>query len=107
MDVIKDLYTIIKERKEQKIEGSYTNYLFEKGTDKILKKVGEECTEVIVASKNDDKNELVNETCDLIYHMLVLLANSNIPIDDIEKELLERRKKIGNKKNERKEIQTY
>lgn len=83
------LMELIKERKTQKIEGSYTSYLFEKGLDKILKKIGEESSEVIIAAKNDRK-EAVYEISDLIYHMLVLMAEMNIEIKDIIKELASR-----------------
>ena len=70
-DVIKGLYEVIETRKENPQEGSYTCYLFEKGTDKILKKVGEEAAEVIIAAKNGVKEDTVNEICDLTYHLLV------------------------------------
>lgn len=102
--VLEDLYEIIKNRKNTGEEGSYTKYLFEKGTDKILKKVGEECTEVIIASKGNDKQEIVNEICDLAYHILVLMADQNINIEEVENELINRRNKINNFKGERKEI---
>ena len=102
--VLEDLYEIIKNRKNTGEEGSYTKYLFEKGTDKILKKVGEECTEVIIASKGNDKQEIVNEICDLAYHILVLMADQNIDIKEIENELIKRRNKINNFKGERKDI---
>lgn len=102
--VLEDLYEIIKDRKIYGEEGSYTKYLFEKGTDKILKKVGEECTEVIIAAKGNDKQELVNEVCDLAYHILVLMADKNINIEEVENELVNRRNKINNFKGERKEI---
>lgn len=92
--MLESLYNEIVERKEQPKEGSYTNYLFDKGLDKILKKVGEETTEVIIAAKNDQK-ELVYETADLVYHMLVLLAEKNIPLTDIEKELGKRQGKLS------------
>ncbi|SMC25739.1 phosphoribosyl-ATP pyrophosphatase [Clostridium acidisoli DSM 12555] len=104
-EVIEELYETILNRKSKPLEGSYTNYLFEKGVDKILKKVGEECTETIVAAKNGDKVELVNEVCDLTYHLLVLLANEDIELKDIENELQQRELKTGNKKPERKEIE--
>lgn len=77
-------------RKETMKEGSYTTYLFEKGTDKILKKVGEECTEVIVATKNDDKQETIFEIADLLYHLMVLMIDRGISLDDIERELASR-----------------
>ncbi len=100
--VLNELYEIIKERKAEPQEGSYTSYLFEKGLDKILKKVGEECTETIIASKGADKNEVVLEICDLSYHLLVLMAELSIDIKDVESELQNRRAKIGNLKNIRK-----
>lgn len=100
--VLNELYEIIKERKSEPQEGSYTSYLFEKGLDKILKKVGEECTETIIASKGEDKNEVVLEICDLSYHLLVLMAELDIDIKDVEAELQNRRAKIGNLKNIRK-----
>ena len=71
---LNELYEIIKNRKAQPKEGSYTNYLFDKGLDKILKKVGEEATEVVIAAKNEDPQELIYETADVLYHLLVLLA---------------------------------
>lgn len=71
---LNELYEIIKNRKAQPKEGSYTNYLFDKGLDKILKKVGEEATEVVIAAKNKDPQELIYETADVLYHLLVLLA---------------------------------
>ncbi len=98
INVLVDLYEIIKERKETKEEGSYTCYLFEKGLDKILKKCGEECSEMIIASKNNDNDELKNEICDLLYHMLVLMANQNLDIAEVSAVLEERRAKIGNLK---------
>ena len=83
------LMELIKGRKNNKVEGSYTSYLFEKGLDKILKKIGEESSEVIIAAKNDRK-ETIYEISDLIYHMLVLMAEMNIEIKDIIKELASR-----------------
>ena len=74
-DAINELYDVIEDRMENPIEGSYTNYLFEKGLDKILKKVGEESSETIIAAKNNSKEELVLEMSDLTYHLLVLMAN--------------------------------
>ena len=77
-------------RKEEKKEGSYTTYLFEKGTDKILKKVGEECTEVIIAAKGDDKRETIYEIADLCYHVMVLMIQMGISLEDIHRELSSR-----------------
>lgn len=98
------LFEVVLDRKNNGSEGSYTNYLFEKGLDKILKKVGEECTEVVIASKNDNKEEQICEICDLAYHVLVLMAELGISMDEIKVELGKRREKINNFKGERKEI---
>ena len=103
--VVDDLYKIIQHRKKSGEEGSYTKYLFDKGTDKILKKVGEECTEVIIAAKGNEKQELVNEICDLAYHILVLMADQDVNIEEVKNELINRRNKINNFKGERKEIE--
>lgn len=90
-EILEDLYSLIKERKNNPKEGSYTNYLFEKGLDKILKKVGEETSEVIIGAKNKNKEELVYELSDLIYHMLVLMVNEEVTIEDIKNELEKRK----------------
>lgn len=84
------LFDLIKGRKTDKKEGSYTTYLFEKGLDKILKKVGEECTEVIIASKAEDKKETIYEIADLAYHVMVLMIEQGITLEDIHKELASR-----------------
>ncbi|MBQ9936874.1 MAG: bifunctional phosphoribosyl-AMP cyclohydrolase/phosphoribosyl-ATP diphosphatase HisIE [Oscillospiraceae bacterium] len=84
------LFELIKGRKTEKKEGSYTTYLFEKGIDKILKKVGEECTEVIIAGKADDKKETIYEIADLYYHVMVLMIEMGISIEDIFNELKSR-----------------
>ena len=84
------LMKLIEGRKTDKKEGSYTTYLFEKGIDKILKKVGEECTEVIIAAKADDKKETVYEISDLCYHVMVLMIEMGISLEDIHKELASR-----------------
>lgn len=84
------LMELIRGRKTEKKEGSYTTYLFEKGMDKILKKVGEESTEVIVAAKNNDKNETVYEISDLCYHVMVLMIEMGISLEDIFRELASR-----------------
>jgi phosphoribosyl-ATP pyrophosphohydrolase/phosphoribosyl-AMP cyclohydrolase len=91
-NVVDFLYDLILRRREEMPEGSYTTYLFEEGIDKILKKVGEESAEVIIASKNDPDQELVYETADLVYHMLVLLAARGIEPDQIREELKKRHK---------------
>jgi len=89
--VLHELYSIIEERKEQRPEGSYTTYLFNSGLDKILKKVGEEATETVIAAKNDD-GRLASETADLLYHLMVLLVERGVPLGEISRELKERRK---------------
>ena len=85
-----DLMELIRGRKNEKKEGSYTTYLFEKGIDKILKKVGEECTEVIIAGKADDKAETIYEISDLAYHIMVLMIQMGISLEDIHRELASR-----------------
>ena len=89
--ILNDLYAVIQERKLNPVEGSYTNYLFAKGQDKILKKIGEEATETVIASKNNDKEEILYEMGDLWYHCLVLLAYHNISPDELFGELMNRR----------------
>ena len=101
---ISDLYDVILKRKTEGEEGSYTRYLFEKGTDKILKKVGEECTEVIISCKEDNKKEQINEICDLTYHLLVLMAQMDISVEEVSEELAKRGSKINNFKGERKPV---
>lgn len=97
-EVLYELYDVILDRKQNPKEGSYTNYLFDKGLDKILKKVGEEATESIIAAKNHDKNEIVYELSDLLYHISVLLAEKEITWDDVLGELKKRELKQGNLK---------
>lgn len=87
---IEGLAKLLEGRKRDKPEGSYTTYLFEKGIDKILKKVGEECTEVIIAAKADDKRETVYEIADLAYHVLVLMTEMGITLEDVHRELASR-----------------
>lgn len=99
------LYETIKDRKDSGEEGSYTSYLFEKGTEKILKKVGEECTEVIIATLSQTKNDQVNELGDLFYHLFVLMVQKGITMEDVETELASRSKKTHNLKAERKPIE--
>lgn len=98
MDYIRNDYQTILDRREDQQEGSYTCYLFEKGIDKILKKVGEECTEMVIAAKNGVKEETVGEICDLIYHTLVMMVDQNITIEDVEEVLKKRAEKAGNLK---------
>ncbi|MBR5447550.1 MAG: bifunctional phosphoribosyl-AMP cyclohydrolase/phosphoribosyl-ATP diphosphatase HisIE, partial [Clostridia bacterium] len=87
---LESLMKMLEGRKNEKKEGSYTTYLFEKGIDKILKKVGEECTEVIIAGKADDKAETVYEIADLAYHVMVLMLQMGISLEDIHRELASR-----------------
>ena len=92
------LYKVVLDRRANPQEGSYTCYLFDKGLDKILKKVGEECAETIIAAKNDVTAETVGEIADLIYHLMVMMAEKGIPLDDVLAELDRRALKIGNLK---------
>ena len=87
---LQSLMKMLEGRKTEKKEGSYTTYLFEKGIDKILKKVGEECTEVIIAGKADDKKETIYEIADLAYHVMVLMLQMGISLEDIHRELASR-----------------
>ena len=87
---LEGLMEMLVGRKIEKKEGSYTTYLFEKGIDKILKKVGEECTEVIIAGKGNDKKETIYEIADLVYHVMVLMIEMGISLDDVQKELASR-----------------
>ena len=81
------LYQLLQERNARRPEGSYTTYLFEKGLDKILKKVGEECTEVIIAGKAQDQKETIYEIADLMYHVMVLMVEPGISVDQVMEEL--------------------
>ncbi len=87
---LESLYQLLEERKKELPEGSYTTYLFQKGMDKILKKVGEEATEVIIAGKNRDKKEAVYEIADLAYHVMVMMAQMEISVEDVRTELASR-----------------
>jgi phosphoribosyl-ATP pyrophosphohydrolase/phosphoribosyl-AMP cyclohydrolase len=93
--LLAELYELVEQRERERPEGSYTTYLFDKGLDKILKKVGEESAETIIAAKNDDAKQLVAETADLLYHLLVMLVARNIKLDDVREELVQRRKRGG------------
>lgn len=99
------LYQTILARKQQGEEGSYTSYLFEKGEQKILKKIGEECTEVVIASLQQSKEDQINEISDLLYHVSVLMVEKGITMEDINTELAKRSEKTHNKKAERKPIE--
>ncbi len=89
--IVDELYALLKTRKEEPKEGSYTSYLFNEGLDKILKKVGEETSEIIIGAKNQDKENTVNEIADLTYHMLVMMVNESITPAEIKAALKERR----------------
>ncbi len=90
-DVFQGVYDVIVDRRENPKEGSYTNYLFDKGIDKILKKVGEETTEVVIGAKNEGKDEIVYEISDLLYHLMVLMVEKGATWSDIYRELDKRR----------------
>lgn len=92
MKNLSELYEVVLNRKANRVEGSYTSYLFDKGLDKILKKIGEESAEVIIAAKNDDKSELVYEISDLLYHLTILMVEKGVDYKDIDEELEKRRK---------------
>ncbi len=98
MEILDALYEVIAERQTTPEEGSYTSYLFEKGLDKILKKCGEECAEVLISAKNNDNPGTVEEICDLLYHLLVLMRAQGITPSEVYDVLEQRRQKIGNKK---------
>lgn len=97
-DTLQALYAVVQARKAQPQEGSYTCYLFDKGLDKILKKVGEECAETIIAAKNDVQSDTVSEISDLIYHLMVMMVEKDIPLEAVLEELDRRSNKIGNLK---------
>jgi len=90
LKVFKTVFDVITDRKANPKEGSYTNYLFDKGMDKILKKIGEECTEIVIAAKNDDKEEIKYEISDFLYHVMVLMAEKGVTWEDVTKELAHR-----------------
>ncbi|MBC3795564.1 bifunctional phosphoribosyl-AMP cyclohydrolase/phosphoribosyl-ATP diphosphatase HisIE [Acetobacterium tundrae] len=92
IDILPKLFALIADRKENPVEGSYTNYLFREGVDKIGKKIGEESAETIIAAKNNDPTELIYESSDLIYHLFVMLNNQGVDLESIFKELTNRHK---------------
>lgn len=104
--MFEELYQEALDRKQHPKEGSYTNYLLDKGLDKILKKVGEEATEVVIAAKNEEQSELILEANDLLYHLSVLLVEKGIPLEALKAEVQTR---IGKQSrlSERKEINEY
>ena len=89
--VLDELYQLIESRQRERPEGSYTTYLFAQGLDKILKKLGEEASETIIAAKNDDRGQLVSESADLLYHLVVLLVDRGVKLESIRDELVQRR----------------
>ncbi len=97
-DTLQSLYQVVLDRKANPQEGSYTCYLFNQGIDKICKKVGEESAETIIAAKNGVQEDTVGEICDVIYHLMVLMAQQDIPLDAVLAELDRRSQKIGNLK---------
>ena len=98
MNAFEQMEAVIAQRRAQPMEGSYTCYLFDKGLDKILKKVGEECAETIIADKNGDKTELIGEINDVFYHMMVMMNECGVTLEDVCKEMDVRAAKIGNLK---------
>ena len=101
-DTLQSLYQVVLDRKANPQEGSYTCYLFDQGIDKICKKVGEESAETIIAAKNGVQSDTVGEISDLIYHLMVLMVQQNIPLDEVLAELDRRSLKIGNLKQMKK-----
>ncbi len=97
-DTLAKLYQVVLDRKSNPQEGSYTCYLFDKGLDKILKKVGEECSETIIAAKNGAQSDTVGEISDLLYHLVVMMVQQGIPLEAVMDELDKRSLKIGNLK---------
>lgn len=97
-DTLKQLYAVVSDRRKNPQEGSYTCYLFEQGLDKILKKIGEECSETIIAAKNGVEKDTVGEIADLLYHLTVMMVQQEIPLELVMDELDQRSQKIGNLK---------
>jgi phosphoribosyl-ATP pyrophosphohydrolase/phosphoribosyl-AMP cyclohydrolase len=95
-DTLTDLFRLVQSRERERPSGSYTTYLFDQGLDKILKKVGEESTETIIAAKNEDPGALARETADLLYHLIVLLVERGLSLEQVTDELAARRKKSAN-----------
>ena len=91
-EVLNSLYTLVESRMRERPEGSYTTYLFDQGLDKILKKLGEESAETIIAAKNEDRVALVRESSDLLYHLVVLLVERGLSLEEVSEELVRRRK---------------
>jgi phosphoribosyl-ATP pyrophosphohydrolase len=95
-DVVSDLYRVVQSRERERPAGSYSTYLFDQGLDKILKKVGEESAETIIAAKNEDPSALARETADLLYHLIVLLVERGLSLEQVTAELAARRKQRAN-----------
>jgi phosphoribosyl-ATP pyrophosphohydrolase/phosphoribosyl-AMP cyclohydrolase len=95
--VLDELYTLVETRQRERPEGSYTTYLFDQGLDKVLKKVGEESSEVIIAAKNDEPDSLTKETADLLYHLIVLLVQRRVSLQAVRDELIQRRSNSADK----------
>jgi len=89
-EVLSALYALVETRERERPRGSYTTYLFDQGLDKILKKVGEEASETIIAAKNEDRGALAKESCDLLYHLIVLLVERGVSLSDLRDELVRR-----------------
>lgn len=98
--ILEQVYLNIEDRDKNPLEKSYTNYLLNCGVDKICKKIGEEATETVIAAKNTNKDELIGEISDLTYHILVLMYNKNVTLNEVKAKLEERHRKQGNKKKE-------
>ena len=105
-EVLEALYATVENRRDNPIECSYTCYLLDKGIDKILKKVGEEATEVVIGAKNADKEEIANETADVLYHLAVMLVETGVSPEDVEAVLKARQGKQSNV-HDRKEVTDY
>ncbi|MFC4404463.1 bifunctional phosphoribosyl-AMP cyclohydrolase/phosphoribosyl-ATP diphosphatase HisIE [Gracilibacillus xinjiangensis] len=105
--IIEHLVDEVEERKTERVEGSYTNYLYDKGVDKIGKKVIEEAGEVVIAAKNNDNGELTKEISDLLYHTVVMMANQGVSLGDVKQELSNRFAKKGNSKGDRDVIKKW
>ena len=105
MNEFEALYAMVLNRQANPEEGSYTNYLLDKGVEKICKKVGEEATEVVIAACTQTQKDLVNEISDLLYHVFVLMAEKGVSLEDVQKELERRSQKEHNLKPQRRPIE--
>ncbi len=101
-NILEKLYSTVESRKGEKQQGSYTCYLFEQGLNKILKKIGEESAETIIAAKDGESALLCGEVCDLFYHIIVMMVECGLPLSDVNDELVRRTQKIGNLKDKKK-----